>query len=176
MTGRIAAFALAAFVSAASAFAVAAPLLAGDAPPLPNSLKNARVGQWVVYRINTLFGTADQKQTITAIDGEGDDRVLTIKSEMSIDGEPVDERTDSVTYLQAAREQEEALAGAENIRVKNDAIEFKGAPMDAARVDFVQDGNDCVLYLSEKVPLVGMIRMTVEGQDGPSMELLDFGE
>ncbi len=152
---------------------------AGDADAaatLPNSLENAKAGQWVLYRINTLFGMADQKQTLVAVDGEGDDRVLIIKSEMSIDGELVDERTDSITYSQAVEEQETALAEAENLRIGRASIDFRGTPLDAVRVDFVQDGNACVLYLSEKVPLVGMICMTVEGQDGPSMELLDFGE
>jgi hypothetical protein len=161
-------------------FSVPPSAAAGDgaalAATLPNSLKNARAGQWVRYRINTLFGAADQKQTLLRIDGEGDDRVLTIKSEMSIDDEIVDERTDSITYRQAVEEQEKALDEAEGIRIENASIDFRGTPMDAARVDFVQDGNACVLYLSEKVPLVGMIRMTVEGEEGPSMELLDFGE
>lgn len=143
---------------------------------LPNPLKDAKVGQWVQYRINTLFGTADQKQTLVGIEGEGDERVLTIKSEMSIDDELVDERTDAITYKQALEEQEKALADSGEVSVKNVSLEFKGNTYDVVEVDFIQDEKHCVLYLSEKVPLVGMIRMTMEGQDGPVMELVDFGE
>lgn len=167
-------------LAAVPAFAVSPSAAAGDAvasiESLPNSLKNARVGQWVRYRIVTLFGTADQKQTLVGIDGEGDDRVLTIKSEMTIDDELVDERTESITYRQAVEEQERALAEAEGIRIERETVDFEGTALDAARVEFVQDGNACVLYLSETVPIVGMIRMTVEGLEGPSMELIDFGD
>jgi len=152
---------------------------AGDAAAtstLPNPLKNAKAGQWVHYRMNTLFGTADQKQTLVGIEGEGDDRVLSIKSEMTIDDEIVDERTDAITYRAAMDEQERALSEAENVQITTTTADFKGAKMNAVQMDFVQEGKRCVLILSEDVPLIGMIRMEVEGQEEPAMELLDFGE
>lgn len=158
----------------------AASVVAADAAPdiasLPNPLKNAKVGQWVVYRINTLFGIADQKQTLLGIEGEGDERVLTIKSEMTIDDELVDERTDAITYKQAIEEQERALRDAEQLRIASATLEFKGTRYDVVEVDFVQDGKRSVLYLSEKVPLVGMVRLTTEDQEEPVMALIDFGE
>lgn len=167
-------FALLALLMAFAAFS--APAGESATANLPNPLKNAKAGQWVHYRVNTLFGTADQKQTLVGVDGEGDDRVLSIKTEMSIDDEVVDERTDAITYGAAMEEQERALSESENVRVSNTSVDFKGTKMDAVRVEFIQDEQRCVLIMSDQIPLVGMIRMEIEGQDEPVMELLDFGE
>lgn len=158
---------------AASAVASAA---SADTATLPNPLKDVKAGQWVVYRINTLFGAAEQKQTVENVEGVGDERVFTIKTEMSIEDELVDERTDNITYKQAMEEQDKALAEAEDVDIANTQVDVKGAKMDAVQVSFSQDGTKCTLFLSERVPLVGMIRMEVEGMDEPAMELLDFGE
>ena len=150
--------------------------LAGEKVEMPNPLKNLKAGQWVHYRINTLFGIAEQKQTVVSVQGEGDDRLITIKSEMSIDGEVVDEQEDTVTFKAALQEQEESLNEAENVEYFAVQTDVKGEQIPAVRVDFTQDGQTCHLYMSERIPLVGMIRLLVDGMDEPAMELLDFGE
>lgn len=149
---------------------------AAETQTLPNPLRTAHPGQWVRYRINTLFGHAEQKQTLLKIDGEGDERIFTIKSEMAIDDEHVDERIDNITYEQALSEQESALEDATNISVKNASSEFNGTILDSILVEFHQDDKKCRLLLSEAVPLVGMIRLEIEGMDEPAMELIDFGQ
>ncbi len=175
MSKRLPGMLAALILVAATAVAAGAEAAAPDLAALPKPLKDARVGQWVQYRIITLFGSAEQKQTLMGIEGEGDERVLTIKSEMTIDDELVDERTDAITYKQALEEQERALRDSGQIRIKNAALDFKGGRYDVVEVDFVQDDKRCVLYLSEKVPLIGMIRMTMEEREEPVMELVDFG-
>lgn len=149
---------------------------AAETETLPNPLRTAHVGQWVRYRINTLFGQAEQKQTLLKIEGEGEDRIFTIKSEMAIDEEHVDERTDSITYEQALAEQESALEDATNVSMKNVTYEFNGEKFDSVLVEFLQEGKKCRLQLSESVPLVGMLRLEIEGVDEPVMELIDFGQ
>ena len=146
--------------------------------PLPNPLQSAKAGQWVQYRITTLFGSAEQKQTILSIDGDenDDERVLTIKSEMIIDGEVVDERTDAITYKQALQEQANALEESQDVKTRLATVDFNGQKLEAVEVDFVQQGKHCLLYLSEKVPVVGMISMTVDNEDGPAMQLIDYGD
>lgn len=149
---------------------------AGETAEIPNPLRNVKPGQWVQYRINTLFGLAEQKQTVVSIQGEGDERLLTIKSEMSIDGEVVDEQEETVTYKAALREQEESLKDAEKVEIFAVQTDVKGEQIPAVRVDFTQDGQSCHLYMSERIPLVGMIRLLIDGMDDPAMELIDFGE
>lgn len=149
---------------------------AAETATLPNPLRTAHPGQWVRYRINTLFGHAEQKQTLLKIDGEGDDRIFTIKSEMIIDNEPVDERTDSITYEQALAEQESALEDASGISMKSEVSELNGTKFESLRIEFHQDGKKCRLILSDSIPLVGMVRLEIEGTDDPVMELLDFGQ
>ncbi len=158
--------------------AVAAGAVAGDSAvaALPNPLKHVQPGQWVVYRIQTLFGELIQKQTVLDVAGQGDERTFTIKTEMSVDDEVMDERTDTVTYERALEEQEEALKQAGNVDIAARKISFKGRDIDAVEVSFTDgEGQKCRLYLSENVPLVGVIRMEIEGQEEPSMELVDFG-
>lgn len=147
-----------------------------DVDLLPNPLSTARPGQWVQYRINTLFGVAEQKQTLVKVDGQGAERVFTIKSEMTVDNEVVDERTDSITYEQAMAEQDSALEDAENVTINSETITFKDITLDCVVVAFLQDGKQCRLLMSDRIPLVGMVRMDVEGMDEPAMELMDFGQ
>ncbi len=158
--------------------AAVCPAAAADSvlATLPNPLKHLQPGQWVVYRIQTLFGELNQKQTVLDVAGSGDERTFTVKTEMSVDGEVMDERTDTVTYLRALEEQEEALKQAGDVGVADKKISFKGRDIDAVEVTFTDgEGRKCHLYLSENVPLVGVIRMEIEGEDEPSMELVDFG-
>ncbi len=143
---------------------------------LPNPLKHVQPGQWVVYRIQTMFGEINQKQTILDIAGSGDERTFTIKTEMGIDGEIMDERTDTVTYQRALEEQEEALKQAGDVSISDKKITFKGRDIEAVEVVFTdEEGQKCRLYLSENVPLVGVIRMEIDGAEEPAMELVDFG-
>ncbi len=157
-----------------STFAAAAADAA--VPDIPNPLATVRPGQWVAYRHTTEFGTADQKQTVLAVDGEGDDRVISIESVMTIEDEMVDERTETITYGVIMEEQRKALADAVGLTVTSVVIPFKGRDLPGVRVEFDTEAGRFTLLLSDLVPLSGVIRMEEEGVDTPVMELLDFGE
>lgn len=143
---------------------------------LPNPLKSVKVGQWVKLRMFTLFGYAEQVQRVVNIQGEGDDRVITVQTEVSADGEVVNSEETSIAYQQAVNEQMTAFDDAESVKYSNITTTVNGKQMSAVQVDFVQDGQKCVLVLSEEVPLTGMVCIEIEGMDEPAMELLDFGE
>ncbi len=163
-------FAFAAAVLAASAGAAGA-----DAPLLPNPLRRVAAGQWVRYRLNVLFGAAEQRQTVVAVSGVGDEAIITIRTEMILDGETVDEREETATYKKLLDDQAAALAEAENSSVAPRATEFAGAAVDAVAVRYTQDGENYTLLLSDDIPLFGVIRLLREGTEEPLVELLDFG-
>jgi hypothetical protein len=147
-----------------------------DAPALPNPLRNVRAGQWARYRVNTLFGTAEQRQTVVAVSGNGDEAVITIRTEMSLDGEIVDEREEAATYAKLLAEQAAALDGTENQSVSEREIPVAGASIPAVAVRYTQDGEEYTLFLSEDIPLAGVIRLVREGSGEPVVELIDYGE
>ncbi|MCD8351073.1 MAG: hypothetical protein LUC93_10735 [Planctomycetaceae bacterium] len=155
---------------------VFAAAVAADVPPLPNSLATVRPGQWVRYRHRTEYGVADQKQAILAVEGEGDDQVISIESVMTIEDEIVDERTETVTYGVAMEEQRRALADAADLTVTPVVIPFNGRDLPGVRVEFRTSEGRFSLLLSDLVPLSGVIRMEEDGVDEPVMELLEFGE
>lgn len=158
------------------ALALAPAALAADIDDLPNPLATVRVGQWLEYRHNTAFGSAEQRQKITAVVGEGDDKVITTESVMTMDGEVVDEREESITYGAAMEQQRESLKGVEGLAISPTSIEVKDKTVNGVRVDFTQDEMRFSLYLSDTVPITGVVRMEVEGAEEPVLELIDFGE
>ena len=158
----------------ALALASAAPAV--DLGDLPNPLATVRVGQWLHYFNNTTFGPAVQKQRVISVEGEGDDMIITTENIMIIDDEVVDERTESLTYGAALQQQRDSLAEAADLVVTPVQIEVKGRMVDGFRVDFTQEEARFSLYLADVVPITGVVRMEMEGEEAPLLELIDFGE
>lgn len=151
-------------------------VFSADLDALPNPLTSMRVGQWVRYRHVSFLMEVEETRTVVGMDGEGDERVIRIESVTTMDGEVVDERVESATYAQALAEQRRSLEDAVDAAVQPVELEIKGATVDGVRVDFTQDGSRYSLYMSERIPVTGVLRMEVEGEEGPVLELLDFGE
>ena len=162
-----------AFVLAAAVSAPAAETLGAQ---LPNPLKNVKPGQWARYRVNTLFGVAEQKQTVVSVEGDGDDRVITIKTEMSLDDEVVDEREEATTYRKLLDEQAAALEEVENAVAAPCETTLAGTTVSAVSVTYAQDGQKYTLFLSENIPLAGVIRLEAEDAEEPVVEIIDFGD
>lgn len=144
--------------------------------PLPNPLSTVREGQWVSYKVVLMGMEAEQRQSIVGVTGTGDDRILTMKVEILLDGQVVQSDEHKVTYQNAVAEQLRAFDDSPDTIVTATRVMVKDREVDGVRVDFVEDGLACKLFLSESVPVVGIVRMEIEGFDGPVMELLDFGE
>ncbi len=157
-----------------AAAAVSADTAQPDVSLLPNPLNKVQPGQWVQYRILTAFGHIIQKQSVLDVSGAGEERIITVKTEMSMDDELVDERTDTITYRRAMEEQMASLQGTENLSITATTIPLKGQNVAAAKVEFTDDGKKCTLILTEAVPFAGMVSLEVDDMDEPAMELIDF--
>ncbi len=155
---------------------VIAPVLAHAADDLPNPLSTVRAGQWLQYRNNTVFGPAAQKQRVVSVEGEGEEMIITTETVMVMDDEVVDERTESLTYGAALRQQRDSLADAADLVVTPARIKVKGRMVDGFKVAFTQEDGKFSLYLAAIVPITGVVRMEMEGAEEPILELVDFGE
>lgn len=147
-----------------------------DSTALPNPLKNVKEGQWVVYKVLLMGIEAEQKQSIVAIEGEGEERVLTMKIDVLMDGEVVQSDEQKVTYSEAVREMLGSFDDAKDAVFTAVKAQVGEREIDAVQVDFTEDGVKCLLQLSESVPIVGIVKMEIEGFDGTVMEVVDFGE
>lgn len=157
-----------------AAVAVAAETVQPDISLLPNPLDKVQPGQWVQYRILTAFGHIIQKQSVVSVSGAGEERIITVKTEMSMDDELVDERTDTITYRRAMEEQMASLQDTENLAITATTIDLKGRTVDAVKVEFTDEDKKCTLILTENVPFAGMVSLEIEDMEEPAMELVDF--
>ena len=147
---------------------------AGEMEKLPNPLKNAKEGQWVTYIM--MDGQAEQTQTLVKIEGTGDDRKLTMKIELKVDGQLQDTQEQTISYKDAVQEQQTAFDDNPDAKISPAKMEVKGAEVDGMVIEFAQEGMECKLFLSDAVPVVGIVKMEVKGMPGLMMELKDFGE
>lgn len=156
----------------------AAAWAAEDAPvsQLPNSLKSVKAGQWARYRVNTLFGVAEQKQTVVDVSGTGDDRLVTIRTEMSLDDEIVDSREETATYRKLLDDQAAALEEIDNVAIAPCETALGTITVPGVEIGYTRDGLKYTLRLSETIPLAGVIRLEAEGAEEPLVELIDFGD
>ena len=161
------------FLAAAVVVAACTLSQAADYSKVPNPMKNAKVGQWVHYKI---MGGMEQKQTISAIEGEGDDRIITIKAD-TIQGGNVLQSQEMKINLKDAKAQEEQnrQAAGDNVTITEEKITHNGKSYDAIVIEATANGMSSKVYMAEAIPVSGMIKTEVQGM-GAMMELVDFGE
>lgn len=156
-----------------AAFVVAACSLiqAADYSKLPKPLDNAKVGQWVHYKI---MGGMEQKQSITAIEGDGDDRVITLTIEIMQNGAVVQSQETKLNLKEAKAQEEAARASTPDVTIVEETITVNGKSYDAVVVEGEANGMKSRIYMSEKIPVSGMLKMDAGGM--AMLELVDFGE
>ena len=155
---------------------VTAPVLGMDASELPNPLRNCQIGQWVLYKIQIMGVEAEQKQSIIAIEGTGDDRFLTMRVEILVEGLVAESEAERVSYKDAVAELRSAFKDNPDARFERVTMQVKGQDVDAVKVSYVDEGIENRIYLSEVVPIVGIVKLEVESEEGAVMELIDFGD
>lgn len=154
---------------------VAASLAAAlDVGQLPNPLKDVAVGQWILYPVSWDESEGDQKQTVTSIEGEGDDRVLTVRKEIIIDGNVVETEEFSAPYNELIAEMHEMFDEAADATVSSTTLEVNGKTIDCVLLTYTEDNIECKIYLSEEIPITGIVRFEMEGLDRPVMAVKDF--
>ncbi len=158
---------------AALLLAVSAASQAADLGKIPVALTKAKVGQWASY---TVMGGVQQKQTVTSIEGTGDDQVITVKLEVMMNGQVMQSQDQKVTMREAKDVAGDSpWAQAPDTKISDAKVTIKGKEYNAVLVEFTLNGSKAKFYFSDAVPVYGIVKMEAEGAPGPLMELVDFG-
>lgn len=149
--------------------------LAADFDKLPDTMKNAVAGQWVRYSV---IGGLTQRHTITALEGKGEEARVTVQTETFQDGKNVDTETQKMPLGAYRDMQVSALLEDPDTRITDVKIPVGGREYDAVLIEYTNPNYDqpTKIWMSEKVPVTGILRMTVGDEAEPILELIDFGD
>ncbi|MCC8180177.1 MAG: hypothetical protein LIP23_04595 [Planctomycetes bacterium] len=158
------------FLAAISMMCLTAVASALDAPQIPNSLHDANVGEWAVYSVPNGY---QQMHTVLQVLGEGPSATVTVRVDNLYDGEVV---SSAQTHHEAGEryhpaaipDRDDIVVDVEEVNVK-----IKGTDIAAVVVEVEQNEEDMEWYLSEQIPVFGMIKQYRDGD--LEYELIDFG-
>lgn len=162
-----------ALLAAVLTLVAASTLCAADLGKIPTPMKRAKVGQWVVYKV---MGGMEQKQSITAIEGEGDARVVTVKMEMLMNGQPQMTQEQKIPLKDAVNSATSPWANSPDVKISEGKVAVKGKQVDGVIVEYSASGIASKLYMSDAVPVSGIVKMETTAMPEPLMEVVDFGE
>ncbi|MCC8189959.1 MAG: hypothetical protein LIP77_04870 [Planctomycetes bacterium] len=158
-------------IFAAVVVAVVSLAPAADFTQLPQPLDNAKVGQWVSY---TVMGGSEQKQSITGIEGSGDEMTIIMTIE-SIMGGHVLQSQEMPVNLAEAKEMEQALrADNPDVVIREETVTVNGKSYDALVVEVDTPNGTTKTYMSHEIPVTGLLK--AEMGDMVMMELSGYGE
>lgn len=146
---------------------------AADFSSIPNPLKNVKADQWVSY---TAMGGVEQKQTVTKVEGEGDDRVVTINMEFLMNGNVMQAQETKISLKDANAEQEAAWKADPNIKVSEVTVNAAGKDIKATLIETTEQGITTKLYLSEEIPVSGIVKMESSALTEPLMVVKDYSK
>lgn len=162
------------FVTAAALlFFVTCVAQAADFSKIPDTTKNIKKGQWVTYKT---MGGGTQKQTITEVTGSGDDREITFSIEINMGGMALPAQEQKISVKDSKAAQQEAWKQAPNTTITEGKTNANGKDYDVVIVETVQDGSGVKIYMSEQVPVTGIVKMEIAGMPEPIMVVDSFGE
>lgn len=159
-------------MGAALVLAVACVAQAADFSKIPDASKNMKVGQWVKYSI---MGGTEQVQKVTAIEGSGDERVITLSIETSMGGNVVSKDEQQVNLRESKEAETKAREENPDIEITEEKVTVGGKSFDAIVLTANIQGTTTKTYMSHDVPVTGLLKMEIAGL-GTMMELVDFGE
>lgn len=159
-------------VGALFALAVSCAVQAADFSKIPDASKNLKVGQWARYKV---MGGIENKQEITAIEGEGDDRVVTLKMDLSMGGNVLQSEEHKMPVKQLPGQDMASREDHEGVEIRDESVTVNGKTYDAVAVVVKNEGNEITTYLSKDVPITGIVKSDITGV-GTVMELIDCGE
>lgn len=162
------------FVTAAALlFLMTCVAQAADFSKIPDTTKNVKKGQWVSYKT---MGGGSQKQTITDVTGTGDDREITFTIEMNMNGMSIPAQEQKISIKDSKAAQEKAWKEAPDTKITEDKITVNGKDFNVVIVETAQDGASVKIYMSEEVPVTGIVKMEMSAMPEPLMVLDSFGE
>lgn len=142
-----------------------------DLKDLPNPLENAKEGQWVSYKMPQGM---EQKQSISKIEGSGDDRKITIAFETLMGGQALHKEEKTFDYKEYQQSRFEDVS--DDVKVTKGKTSANGKDYDVSILEFTtEDGQTVKLYMSEAVPVTALVKMEL-GAMGALLELSDFNK
>lgn len=161
-----------AFIAAAAAAGAAFP---GEGRLLPYCLDDAKVGEWVVMK--NISEPGETVRSAVVARGTGDDgETVTISREVTDADGGVADRKERTIRLSRYRER---IAGLEEkaVRVTRERMDFKDRPITVFIVEVVDEetGREVKIWLSNDIPVSGVVRMWSSDPEFPTYELEDFG-
>ncbi|MDR0363056.1 MAG: hypothetical protein LBJ46_10305 [Planctomycetota bacterium] len=139
-----------------------------DLSRIPNGFASSKVGDWVKYR--TLMG--DQIMTLTSIENEGEDMVVKVKTDF-YSGENLVSSNEDRMPLRSFFNAGDAPWAGEGVEISDEVADFNGKTIKIVAIRNPE--SNILLQMSEEIPLVGILKLEVEGEPAPIMELVDFG-
>lgn len=146
---------------------------AADFSKIPNPMNNAKKGQWVTY---TAMAGMEQKQSITEIEGTGDDRVVVIKTEVLMEGMPAQATETKVNLKDARAAQEAAWSVNPDVKISDATVEAGGKTYKTVLVEVGAQGVTTKMYMSEDIPVTGIVKMESSALPGPLMVVKDYSK
>ena len=138
---------------------------------IPNRIGQAKVGEWVSY---SLSNDMQRKFTVLGFEEKAGGRHVTIRSETLMNKVVIKESETSHPVSNAnimLRKYADA-----NLTQRNDTIEVKGEPLDVIIVSGVKDGLPFTIYTSGKIPVFGLVRMDLMGEEFFSVHEFGYGD
>lgn len=144
---------------------------AADFSKIPNPMKNAKTGQSVTY---TSMGGMEQKQSITAVEGSGDDLVVTVKTEVMMGGNAIQSDETKISLKDAKAQQEAAWQADPDVKISDAKVNVGGKDYNAVLIESTTQGITTKIYMSEEVPVSGILKMESSALPQPLMEVKEF--
>lgn len=143
---------------------------AGEGAVIPNSLHDARVGEWTLYKTQNGY---TQKHTVVKVDGTGPSAAVAVRIDNIYNGEVVDSHevyheAGGVNHPIKLPEGRDA-----KIEVSTKDVTVKGKTIRATVVELERDDDEMEWYLSDEVPVFGMIKQISD--DDLEYDLIDYG-
>lgn len=146
-------------------------LLLGNArsAEVPLRMKIAKPGEWVAYSMSREIG---RKFTVVRFEDREDGRWVVLLSNTTIGGMAVDEGKESEHKVGESNPFLKKYKDAD-LTIATENIVVKGEEYEATVVSGVSDGMSFSMYVSDKIPVFGMLRFDLMGE--PFIKLDSFG-
>ncbi len=138
------------------------PLQALELKDLPNPLKDAKIGEWVLYESP---GNIKMKQEIINVSPEE----ITLKMTMSKEGK---KSTSMESKIPKDLKKLLKEIGAKNIKITKGNITVKGKELNCYILESEFNGMKSKTFMSVDIPVSGLIQSDLNGKT--SMKLIDF--
>ncbi len=158
---------LARSLAALAGLCLLAATLQAEEMKLPNMMADAKVGDWVLLEVQ---GGIQMKQTVEAVTPEQ----LTLKIETIMNGQVISTMSQPINRTQGEYAEMPATAtDAPKPKISRGKATVKGQELDCWIIEMTVQGQTSKTYLSQDVPINGMVKTEMNGQ--ASMTLVDFG-